>query len=91
MNTYELYIFDFEGTIVDSRLHIANSVNFALIQNGFATMSPEEIYPTIGKLPIGATFKQFYPQLSVNDLNQLILSFRKYLIENVKKDLVLFP
>src|SRR5260221_3807566 len=91
MNIYELFIFDFDGTIADSRFHIENSINLALLEKGLQKISSEKIYPTIGKLSIQEAFTEFYPKLSIKDINQLTDSFRNYLVINAKNDLILFP
>jgi len=44
----DLIIFDFDGTLVDSRADIVNSVNKMLSSLGFAQKSPEEVAGFIG-------------------------------------------
>lgn len=75
---FDCFIFDFDGTLVDSRLNIANSFNYALKINKFKQISPKLIYPLIGKLTIEETFKKFYPQLSQYEIETLVKSFRNY-------------
>jgi phosphoglycolate phosphatase len=41
-------VFDLDGTLIDSRLDIANSANHALNEHGFATLSPSEITTYVG-------------------------------------------
>ena len=41
-------VFDLDGTLIDSRLDIANSANHALGQHGFATLSVSEIATYVG-------------------------------------------
>lgn len=88
---YKLFIFDFDGTIADSRLNIANSVNGALIAKGFNAVPNEAIFPTIGKLPIMDAFRQFYPELDMVTIGELTQIFREQLIINAKKELMIFP
>ena len=41
-------VFDLDGTLIDSRLDIANSANHALREHGFATLSSGEISTYVG-------------------------------------------
>lgn len=91
INHYELFIFDFDGTLADSRINIANSVNKALAEKGFPKVKNQAIFPTIGKIPIQSVFRRFYPNLSEQEVLDLTLLFRKYLIGNAKHELTLFP
>lgn len=45
----QLVIFDLDGTLIDSRQDIADSLNFALAKCGFATLSQETIAEMVGK------------------------------------------
>ncbi len=48
MHDIDLLIFDLDGTLVDSKLDIANGVNHTLRQLGLPTISNEEIYRFVG-------------------------------------------
>ncbi len=88
---YKLFIFDFDGTLVDSRDNIANSMNTALKAKGLSRIDPDLIYPTIGKMPIQDVFTKFCDDLSEDDLGFLVKSFRKALLGNALSELTLFP
>lgn len=44
-----LIIFDLDGTLIDSKTDIANSVNFALAQEGFPTLPQKTIESFVGR------------------------------------------
>ncbi|MFQ5723056.1 MAG: HAD family hydrolase [Terriglobia bacterium] len=44
-----LLIFDLDGTLIDSRLDLANSVNATLQEFGFQARPPEEIFRYVGR------------------------------------------
>lgn len=90
MHSYNCFIFDFDGTLADSRLNITNSFNYALKVHKFKLISPKLIYPLIGKLDIEETFKKFYPGLSQKKLKRLINSFRIYQKRNAHKEITLY-
>jgi phosphoglycolate phosphatase len=89
--SYELFIFDFDGTLADSRHNVANSVNRSLDSKGYATVSDDLIFPTIGKLPIQTLFKQLYEGIDDEEIDDLTQQFRTSLLQNAKDELQLFP
>lgn len=89
--TFDLFIFDFDGTLGDSKHNIANSLNFALRQGGYAPVEPERIHRLIGKLRLPETFTHFYPSLTPDQLANLIDHFRQYQRQNLMTELTLFP
>ncbi|MEO8581810.1 MAG: HAD family hydrolase [Patescibacteria group bacterium] len=89
--TYELFIFDFDGTLANSKLNIANSLNFALTIHGLEKVASEKIFPLIGKMSLDETFLFFYPELKKSTVTELLKDFRKYQKENIEKELVFFP
>lgn len=88
---FELYLFDFDGTLADSRLSISNSLNFALKEFGFAELDPKQIYPDIGKLLMADTIRKLCPSVTEEQLPLILDCFRQYQREHVKRDLVFFP
>lgn len=91
IQTFDLFIFDFDGTLGDSRHNIANSLNFALQQGGYAPVAPERIHRLIGKLRLPETFTYFYPSLMSAQLADLLDHFRAYQRQNLMNELTLFP
>ena len=53
--TKKLTIFDFDGTLVDTRIRIAKSFNYALQKNNLPTLDNQQIYDLIG-LPLEQMF-----------------------------------
>jgi phosphoglycolate phosphatase len=90
MIKYDCFIFDFDGTLADSRLNITNSFNRALKLYNLKPISPELIYPLIGKLNIEETFKKFYPYFSLEKIKKLTKSFKIYQRKNSLKEIFLF-
>src|SRR5436190_16086073 len=45
---YDLIIFDLDGTLIDSRLDLANSVNYTRLQLGLSALENELIYSYVG-------------------------------------------
>lgn len=91
MRRYKLFIFDFDGTLVDSRQHISKSVNYALIKNRYQEVDPLLIYPTIGKVPIEEAFSLLKPAIPKQEIEKLTEDFRSYLLESAAKELIFFP
>lgn len=89
--SYDLFIFDFDGTLADSRRHIANGVNFALEKHGLAAVDPARVYAQIGKYPIEATFASFYRDLALEQVEALVSDFRQYQRDHVQQELAFFP
>jgi len=57
---FDNIIFDFDGTLSDSRRDIARAQLWAMEQVGAAPRSEEELYPLIG-LPLEETFRRLLP------------------------------
>ena len=53
-------IFDFDGTLADSRQDIAGAQLWVMQQLGLEGVREEDLYPHIGK-PLDETFEQFLP------------------------------
>lgn len=73
---YKLAIFDFDGTLVDTRHGIAETVNITLRQFGFEPADPEKIYPLIG-LSLPTIFSKLIRQdISEAALEELVAHYR---------------
>ncbi len=88
---YDLFIFDFDGTLADSRLNIINSLNFALNTQGLSPIEGKRITPLIGKMSLDNTFLYFYPELKTVQIEKLLEEFRIYQREHAHEELVFFP
>lgn len=89
--SFSHFIFDFDGTLADSRLNIANSFNFALKERNLATIEDALIHPLIGKKNLEQMFILFYPELSENLVADLIALFREYQSSHAVEEIMLFP
>lgn len=87
----KLFIFDFDGTLADSRTNIANSLNHALREYNFDEIEPTAIHPLIGKLTLDLTFKKFYPDIDDDQLEALLAAFKERQRENAVNELKFFP
>jgi phosphoglycolate phosphatase len=89
--SFDLFVFDFDGTLADSRLSISNSFNFTLREHGLAEVIPSSIYGMIGKQMLDEMFRHFYPAISTEEMPALLDCFRHYQRENVLDELLYFP
>lgn len=64
MLDYDLLIFDFDGTLADSREGIAATVNHALERCGHAPVDPGVIFSLVG-LPLAEVFSRLYARLGL--------------------------
>lgn len=88
---YSVYIFDFDGTLADSRINIANSLNASFTLNGYQPVPNQKIFPLIGKKTLEQHFIEFYPQLSSSLIPKLVEDFRAHQLDYLEKELQLFP
>lgn len=90
-SSYSLFIFDFDGTLSDSRLNIAHSLNAALLACGYGKVEEEHVFPLIGKITLEETFRHFYPEITDEILSKLISEYRKYQAAHIKEEIFLYP
>ena len=90
-SSFDLFVFDFDGTLGDSKINIANSMNFALKQSGYEPVDPIKIYPMIGKLILADMFTTCYPEIGDAQLSDMLSLFRAYQREHLISELTLFP
>jgi HAD superfamily hydrolase (TIGR01549 family) len=89
--TYDLFIFDFDGTLADSRLNITSSMNAAFTHFGYTVVDPNDIHPLIGKLSFEQTFRKFQPQLDTDQVGALMSHARGYQREHLQNEMMVFP
>ena len=88
---FKSYIFDFDGTLCDSRINIVNSLNYALKSRLMGTIEAERIVPLIGKMNIEDTFRHFSPALDDDMIALLTATFRKYQRNHIEDELTIYP
>jgi HAD superfamily hydrolase (TIGR01549 family) len=84
-------LFDFDGTLADSKMIIASSLNYALKKHDLVPVEPEKVYPLIGKRNLEETFRFFYPDLTDDELKPFLSDFRQYQVDNTMREMKLFP
>ena len=71
-----MVIFDFDGTLADTRKAIVTAKQDTMKSEGLEVFDEETCASTIG-LTAKAGFKKFYPDLSEEMLNELVVKYRK--------------
>ncbi len=88
---YDVIIFDLDGTLIDSRLDLANSVNFTRQQMGLSVLTHDLIYSYIGD---GATLlirRAMGEGLAEEDVKQALDIFLKHYGIHLLDNTVLYP
>ncbi len=80
---FKTYIFDLDGTLLDTLLDLANAVNFALKEKGYPERTTDEIRSFIGN-GINMLIKRSVPTgTSETDYTQTLDIFRRYYLEHI--------
>ncbi len=80
---YNTYIFDLDGTILDTLLDLANAVNFAMRAKGFPERTTDEVRSFIGN-GIKVLIKRAVPEnTSEDDYAEALEIFTKYYLEHI--------
>lgn len=83
-------IFDFDGTLTDSRRDIAGAQVWALQQVGHTGVQEEDLYPLIGK-PLHETFARVLPAEQHHRIPDVIAHYAVYYPPRALRTTVLFP
>jgi phosphoglycolate phosphatase len=83
-------IFDFDGTLTDSRRDIAGAQLWALSSLGFNGFREEDIYPLIGK-PLQVTFERLLPPEHHAKIPDAIALYAEYYPPRALATTTLFP
>jgi len=90
-SNYDVIIFDLDGTLIDSRVDLANSVNFIRAQLGLDSLDHHVIFSYIGdgaaKLIQRAVGKAFSPESVQQGVEAFLRYYRDHLLDNT----VLYP
>lgn len=83
-----LYIFDLDGTLIDSSDQILEALNFALSRNGLPIQDSSQIFPLIGLPPA-----RFLSNLDLSEVQvaNLITEFRDRLLEISIEGVTFYP
>jgi phosphoglycolate phosphatase len=87
---YPNIIFDFDGTLTDSRRDIAGAQLWALQQLGFDGFREEDIYPLIG-MPLQETFARLLPVSHHARIPEAIAFYAEYYPPRALLTTTLFP
>ena len=87
---YRSIIFDFDGTLVDSRSDIAGAQLWALNQLGVTHYTPEDLYPYIGKT-LQATFTHLLPPAMHHRIDEAVRLYREFYPPRSLLTTTLFP
>lgn len=88
--TFRNIIFDFDGTLTDSRRDIAGAQLWALQQLGHRDIREEDLYPLIGK-PLHDTFARVLPGEAHHQIPEAIALYAEYYPPRALMTTVLFP
>ncbi|MCK9523038.1 MAG: HAD family hydrolase [Proteobacteria bacterium] len=72
-----LIVFDLDGTLVDSRLDIANALNVSLAQFNQEPVAEESLFPLIG-LPLCEIFKRLLSAENQSHIEEICQYYRDY-------------
>ena len=80
-----IVIFDFDGTLADTRAAIVKAKQETSLMMGLPVASDEAYVSTIG-LSSKAGFAKVYPSLSDEQLDACVVGYRRFFEEIIKKD-----
>ncbi len=83
-------VFDFDGTLIDSRHDIAGAQLWVLQQLGVTQYKPEDLFPYIGK-PLQTTFTHLLPSGMHNRIDEAVMLYRDYYPPRALLTTTLFP
>ena len=80
----KLIIFDFDGTLGDTRRHIVTTMQAAIQELGLPERTEEAYIATIG-LPLAGCFETLYPDESQEMRDRYVETYRRIFAENLKR------
>ena len=88
---YDLIIFDLDGTLIDSKLDLANSVNFTRQQMGLSPLKHTVIFSYIGDGAATLIHRAMGEGLSESDVQRALDIFLGYYREHLLDNTTLYP
>ena len=86
---YELIVFDWDGTIIDSQAHIIGSMQRAIADEGLEIPSPERIRHIIG-LSLSRAIQNLFPDLSDSAVESVAKRYREHFFADNEQTSELF-
>ena len=90
MTSFQLFVFDFDGTLVDTKKDIADSVNRTLKELELRTLDRETLYTFIGK-GVNHLMTRSLEGTGYDDLPRAIKIFMRHYEEHLMDQTDLFP
>src|SRR4030095_3221867 len=85
-----LIIFDLDGTLIDSKVDIANSVNYALEKEGFRTLPATAIQGFVGR-GLSHLVQDVLGTPTAEEVQRVALGFWDHYMEHSLDETVLYP
>jgi len=86
---YQLLVFDWDGTLMDSSKKIGNCFKGAATTIGLTLPDPDQVKSYIG-LGLDESFSRLYPEIDSQTISQLVNSYRDYWLYLDKTPMSLF-
>jgi phosphoglycolate phosphatase len=86
---YQVCVFDWDGTLVDSERHIVNSLSYAAERMGLPALGYDELKDIIG-LSMQKALARLYPDLSDNDINLMRSHYGEFFFSVAQDQTTLF-
>lgn len=90
MKKYDVLIFDWDGTVMDSRAAIVECLKVAISECDYAMPDDKALANLIG-LGLQQAFERLYPDIGVDNIDRLSASFRQAFQRPGMRESVLFP
>lgn len=88
---YDLVIFDLDGTLVDSRLDLANSVNFTRVQLGLLPLENERICTFVGDGAPILLRRALGPTYNDQEIHEAVQVFLRHYRMHLLDHTILYP
>ncbi len=89
-STYQLLIFDWDGTLMDSMYRITQSIQAAAEDTGFPIPAASQIRSGIGLGPM-ESLQHIFPKLTLNDLQLIYEAYKKHYFGSQDETVTLYP